>query len=268
MFTQHTLESAPAASRPLITSTVDHLGHLPKAVAKLAESPEMLGGFLRASATFEACTLDPVAREVVIMTIAVRNGCRVCIAMHTGRLRQLGADPATIAALRAGSPIGDQTNDAHTNDDRTDDDQTNGDRTNDHQTNGDRTNHHQTNGDRTNHHQTNGDRTNHHQTNGDRTNHHQTNGDRTNHHQTNGDRTNHHQTNGDRVPAERQRTEKDRLEAVRQFTVRLLAAAGEVPEAELAEFLAAGYTRRNALEVVLGVGTYTMSTLANRLVRA
>lgn len=48
----------------------------------------------------------------------------------------------------------------------------------------------------------------------------------------------------------------------------MLATAGEVPEEEIGEFLAAGFTRRNALEVVLGIGTYTMSTLGNRLVRA
>jgi hypothetical protein len=33
-------------------------------------------------------------------------------------------------------------------------------------------------------------------------------------------------------------------------------------------FLACGYTRQHALEVVLGIGTYTMSTLANRLTAA
>jgi AhpD family alkylhydroperoxidase len=168
VFTQHTLESAPAASRPLLTATADARGHLSGPVAKLAESPEMLGGFLHASGLFEASTLDPVAREVVVMTIAVRNGCGVCIAMHTGRLRKLKADAALIAALRqTGAPLADP-----------------------------------------------------------------------------------------------------RLEALRQFTMRVLATAGEVPEDEVAEFLAAGYTRRNALEVVLGIGTYTMSTLANRLVRA
>jgi len=167
VFTQHTLESAPDGSRPLITSTVEHLGHLPEAVAKLAESPEMLGGFLQASDRFEASTLDPLSQEVAVMTIATRNGCRVCIAMHTGRLRQLAADPALITTLRTRSPLADS-----------------------------------------------------------------------------------------------------RLEALRQFTLRVLATAGEVPEAEVEEFLAAGYTTRNALEVVLGIGTYTMSTLANRLVRA
>jgi AhpD family alkylhydroperoxidase len=167
VFTQHTLDSAPDGSRPLIKSTIEHLGHLPEAVAKLAESPEMLGGFLQVSGLFEASTLDPLSQEVVVMTIATRNGCRVCIAMHTGRLRQLAAGSALIAALRAREPLADP-----------------------------------------------------------------------------------------------------RLEALRQFTLRVLATAGEVPEAEVDEFLAAGYTTRNALEVVLGIGTYTMSTLANRLVRA
>ena len=36
----------------------------------------------------------------------------------------------------------------------------------------------------------------------------------------------------------------------------------------MAEFLGHGFTRRNALEVVLGIGAYTLSTLANRLVAA
>jgi len=40
------------------------------------------------------------------------------------------------------------------------------------------------------------------------------------------------------------------------------------PDDALRAFLASGYTRQNALEVVLGIGTYTMSTLANRLTGA
>lgn len=167
MFAEHTVESAPAASRRWMEATVAHLGQLPTAVARLAESPEMLGGFLHVSGLFEASTLDPLGREVVVMTVAARNDCRVCLAMHTGRLRELGADPAAIAALRSGASMSDR-----------------------------------------------------------------------------------------------------RLEALRQFTLRVLATAGEVPEDELTEFLNAGFTTRNALEVVLGIGTYTMSTLANRLVRA
>ncbi|MCM4077400.1 carboxymuconolactone decarboxylase family protein [Paractinoplanes hotanensis] len=167
MFAQHTLASAPAGSRPLMEQTVEHLGHLPGPVARLAESPEMLGGFLQASDLFEHSTLDPLAREVVVMVIAARNDCRVCLGLHTGRLRGLGADAALITGLRAKTPPADE-----------------------------------------------------------------------------------------------------RLAALWTFTLRVLETAGEVPDDELAAFLAAGFTTRNALEVVLGIGTYTMSTLANRLVRA
>lgn len=48
----------------------------------------------------------------------------------------------------------------------------------------------------------------------------------------------------------------------------MLATAGAVDDATLQAFLAHGYTARNALEVVLGIGTYTMSTLANRMTGA
>ncbi|MEV4346629.1 carboxymuconolactone decarboxylase family protein [Actinoplanes sp. NPDC049596] len=164
MFTQHTLDSAPAASRPLMEKTVAHLGHLPSEVARLAESPEMLGGFLHVNGLFEASTLDPLAREVVVMVIATRNGCRTCIALHTGRLRQLDARSELITALREQRELADP-----------------------------------------------------------------------------------------------------RLEALRRFTLEVLATTGDTP---VEGFLAAGYTRRNALEVVLGIGTYTMSTLANRMVSA
>ena len=60
----------------------------------------------------------------------------------------------------------------------------------------------------------------------------------------------------------------ERLAAVQAFTLDVLDAAGAVPDRSLEVFLAQGYTIRNALDVVLGVGTYTMSTLANRMTRA
>lgn len=48
----------------------------------------------------------------------------------------------------------------------------------------------------------------------------------------------------------------------------MLAASGAVSDGEMAEFQAHGYTRRNALEVVIGIGAYTLSTFANRMTRA
>ncbi|MGW5349225.1 carboxymuconolactone decarboxylase family protein [Streptomyces sp. NPDC004031] len=59
-----------------------------------------------------------------------------------------------------------------------------------------------------------------------------------------------------------------RLEALRTFTLDAMTTAGAVPDATLQSLLAHGYTERNALEVVLGIGAYTLTTLANRLTGA
>ncbi|MFF5975529.1 carboxymuconolactone decarboxylase family protein [Streptomyces sp. NPDC012769] len=127
------------------------------AVALLKESPHTLDGFLRLSEIFESTTLDAHSRETVILTVAARNQCHLCVDMHEAKLAAL--DPASAPAPEA-------------------------------------------------------------------------------------------------------------LDAVRRFTLQVLAASGAVSDAELDAFFAHGYTRQNALEVVLGIGTYTVSTLANRLTRA
>lgn len=79
-------------SRRAIEATVRHLGFLPSAVARLADSPQLLEGFQKLTALFDGTTLDPVAREVVVMTVVTRNECHICVAMHSGRLRKLGAE--------------------------------------------------------------------------------------------------------------------------------------------------------------------------------
>ncbi|MDB4888823.1 MAG: Macrophage infectivity potentiator-related protein [Gemmatimonadetes bacterium] len=60
----------------------------------------------------------------------------------------------------------------------------------------------------------------------------------------------------------------ERLETLRQFTESALDNTGDVDDVIFASFLEAGYDRAQALEVVLGVGAYTMTTLANRLTQA
>ena len=56
--------------------------------------------------------------------------------------------------------------------------------------------------------------------------------------------------------------------ALAQFVEAVLATRGDVDDASWAGFLAAGYTREQALEVVIGIGTYTISMYANRLANA
>jgi AhpD family alkylhydroperoxidase len=167
VFVDHTLETAPPEARRSMRATAAHRGYVPAAVARIATAPQLLDGFLTVSALFETATLDPLAREVLIMTMATRNRCHICVAMHTMKLQSLGAAPDVIAALRAGDPLADA-----------------------------------------------------------------------------------------------------RLEAIRVFTLDVIAETGGVDDESMRAFLAHGYTSRNALEVVLGIGAYTMSTFANRMTRA
>lgn len=59
-----------------------------------------------------------------------------------------------------------------------------------------------------------------------------------------------------------------RLEALRGFLLAVVDARGDVPEREWIRFREAGFSHAQALEVVLGIGVYTLTTLANRLTQA
>ncbi|MFC4535947.1 carboxymuconolactone decarboxylase family protein [Sphaerisporangium dianthi] len=168
LFPDLTPETAPSAARATIEGVHDKFGHVPTPVARMAASPELLQGFLTANTVFERTTLPPLDREVVVMTIATRIGCRVTVAMHTAVLTRLGASPELVQALRARATV---------------------------------------------------------------------------------------------LP-------DPRLSALRRYTLAVMDHRGAVPEDDTRAFLDAGHTPRNALEVVLGVGVYTISTYANRLTGA
>ena len=56
-----------------------------------------------------------------------------------------------------------------------------------------------------------------------------------------------------------------RLEALRQFTLALVRQRGRLEDAQVAQFLGAGFTQRQILDVLLGLAQKTMSNYANHL---
>jgi alkylhydroperoxidase family enzyme len=56
-----------------------------------------------------------------------------------------------------------------------------------------------------------------------------------------------------------------KLEALRQFAYEVVEKRGFVPESIKDRFLSAGYTDRNILEVILGVGLKTLSNYTNHI---
>jgi AhpD family alkylhydroperoxidase len=57
-----------------------------------------------------------------------------------------------------------------------------------------------------------------------------------------------------------------KLEALHAFVTKVVRQRGFVTDKDVAAFLAAGYTKRNVLEVVLGVGTKVLSNYTNHIV--
>ncbi len=56
-----------------------------------------------------------------------------------------------------------------------------------------------------------------------------------------------------------------RLETLRQFTLKMVRQRGLVDDSDIEAFLAAGFTKRNILDVVLGIGQKVMSNYTNHL---
>jgi AhpD family alkylhydroperoxidase len=166
-FQEHTIESAPERIRPTLWNLQAKFGRIDPAAARIANSPELLDAFLTANAFFERTSLAPLQREALVMTVASRNGCRVCIEMHSAALRGLGADQNLISRLRAGEVAADAG-----------------------------------------------------------------------------------------------------LAALQGFVRAVMETAGAVTDEQLTAFIDAGFDRTQALEVVLGIGTYTLSTFANRMTQA
>ncbi|MBB2930561.1 carboxymuconolactone decarboxylase family protein [Paraburkholderia silvatlantica] len=59
-----------------------------------------------------------------------------------------------------------------------------------------------------------------------------------------------------------------KLEALHRFTTLVVRERGFVPDVEVDAFFAAGYTRRNVLEVIFGVATKVMSNYTNHIVHS
>jgi len=58
----------------------------------------------------------------------------------------------------------------------------------------------------------------------------------------------------------------NKLEALNQFTRSVVRSRGNIPESDVEEFLEAGYTQAQVLEVILGICVKTFSNLANNVI--
>lgn len=82
-FTLHTLETAPAESKALLTAVATRFGFLPNVYAYLAEAPVALEALAQLSAIFSRTSLTEPQRHLLLLTSSVENQCSFCVAAHT-----------------------------------------------------------------------------------------------------------------------------------------------------------------------------------------
>jgi len=166
-FIDYDLDTATSAAHEVLAENKRKFGFIPSPLARLAASPVALQTAIAGLTAFEHTSLAPLEREVLAMTMGVKNGCHYCITLHRRFLKMLEAPASLTEALEQGHPL-----------------------------------------------------------------------------------------------------ESPKLEAVRAFTLALLERTGDVSDEAWQQFLAAGFDRAAALEVVVGVAAYTLTTFANRLTEA
>jgi AhpD family alkylhydroperoxidase len=100
----HTVDTAPEASRPLLHTLEHTVGMVPNLAAAMAESPELLKGFLAVREIFYGGTFTPEEIQVLALTNAFENGCRYCMALHSTFALRVGVSADSVEALRHGHP--------------------------------------------------------------------------------------------------------------------------------------------------------------------
>ena len=102
LYEVHTIHTAPQGSKPLLQSLQGALGMIPNLAASMAESPELLSGFLTIRQIFYGGTFTPGEIQVLALTNAFENGCRYCMAFHSTLALKEGVSKEVVEALRAG----------------------------------------------------------------------------------------------------------------------------------------------------------------------
>jgi uncharacterized peroxidase-related enzyme len=98
------IETAPAAARPLLEGAKQQLGSVPNLFRVIANSPAALEGYFGLNGALAKGSLDAKTRERIALAVAELNGCGYCLSAHTYLGKNLAKlDDAEITANRTGA---------------------------------------------------------------------------------------------------------------------------------------------------------------------
>jgi alkylhydroperoxidase family enzyme len=103
----HTIESAPAQSKPVLQQLQQAFGLIPNIAAAMAASPALINGFIGLFERVHASSLTEPQIQVLLLTNAITNASEWPVAFHTALALKEGVHPADIDAIRHGGLPGD-----------------------------------------------------------------------------------------------------------------------------------------------------------------
>jgi uncharacterized peroxidase-related enzyme len=99
-FPLHTIDTAPADSRPVLQATAQAYGFVPNLHAMLAESPQALQALDSLFALIGSSGLTPQEQQTAMLAVSVYNSCGYCVAGHSFVARSVQLDETALQALR------------------------------------------------------------------------------------------------------------------------------------------------------------------------
>jgi AhpD family alkylhydroperoxidase len=106
-FPSLSIETAPAAARPILRASARQFGFVPGPLARGASSPGLLEQVLAGLRAFEHTSLSELEREVVALSVAYERGCAYCMALHSALLSRSPEHTGLLQALRSGATLAD-----------------------------------------------------------------------------------------------------------------------------------------------------------------
>ena len=104
--THASIDTAPAAAKPLLEAVNKQLGFVPNLFRVVANSPAALEGYLGMSGALAKGKLPAQTRERVALAVAQINGCNYCLSAHSEMGKSFAKlSEAEIAANRHGGSL-------------------------------------------------------------------------------------------------------------------------------------------------------------------
>ena len=104
----HTIESAPAESKPLLEKAVKGFGMIPGLHGVLANAPKTYEAYQKLHELFQGSSFNNEELTVVWQTINVEHECHYCVPAHTGIAHMMKVDASITEALRNRQTLADE----------------------------------------------------------------------------------------------------------------------------------------------------------------